>query len=206
MAHPLKPAESSAHKFGGRPEDYLTIHNWFDESKSFLGDFLHRALRHHTEGIFLAERIFGVAIKNSEGKQVPVRYLGEQHVKEDLGRIPTAADWLSQIRPQRWMYGQILTRAEMPGLKVCGRMVAFHRTPRPMAREQTTAIRTPNRLLPKSRAWRNSWAGDSTADCCAIWRRSGARARSRTAKGAGAHAGCGTGPKTSRSRARQDRP
>src|SRR2546425_7958152 len=64
MAHPLKPAESSAHKFGGRPEDYLTIHNWFDESKSFLGDFRHRALRHHTEGIFLAERIFGVAIKN----------------------------------------------------------------------------------------------------------------------------------------------
>src|SRR5713101_3102711 len=72
----------------------------------------------NTEGIFLAERIFGVAITNSEGKQVPVRYLGEQHVKEDLGRIPTAADWLSQIRPQRWMYGQILTRAEMPAEEV----------------------------------------------------------------------------------------
>jgi hypothetical protein len=26
--------------------------------------------------------------------QVPVRYVGEQHVKEDLGRIPTAQDWL----------------------------------------------------------------------------------------------------------------
>src|SRR5439155_16551877 len=86
MAHPLKPAESSAHKFGGRPEDYLTIHNWFDESKSFLGDFRHRAIRHHTEGIFLAERIFGVAIKNSEGKQVPVRYLGEQHDDDTEGR------------------------------------------------------------------------------------------------------------------------
>ena len=47
MAHPLKHAQSSAHKFGGRPEDYLNIHNWFDESKSFLGDFRHRALRHH---------------------------------------------------------------------------------------------------------------------------------------------------------------
>jgi hypothetical protein len=40
--------------------------------------------------------------------------VGEQHVKEDLGRIPTAADWLTQITPQRWMYGQILTREEMP--------------------------------------------------------------------------------------------
>jgi len=34
-----------------------------------------------------------------------VRYIGEQHVKEDLGRIPTAQDWLSQIKPVRWMYG-----------------------------------------------------------------------------------------------------
>jgi hypothetical protein len=40
--------------------------------------------------------------------QVPVRYVGEQHVKEDLGRIPTAQDWLLQITPQRWMYGQHL--------------------------------------------------------------------------------------------------
>jgi len=39
---------------------------------------------------------------NSEGNQVPVRYIGEQHVKEDLGRIPTVQDWLSQIKPQRW--------------------------------------------------------------------------------------------------------
>jgi hypothetical protein len=106
MAHPLKHAESSARKFGGKPEDYLAIHNWFDESKAFLADFRHRALRHHAEGIFLAERFFGVTIVNSDGERVPVRYVGEQHVKEDLGRIPTVQDWLSQISPQRWMYGQ----------------------------------------------------------------------------------------------------
>jgi hypothetical protein len=88
MAHPFEHARSSAKKFGGRPDDYLAIHNWFDESKAFFADFRHRALRHHTEGIFLAERIFGVAVVNSDGKQVPVRYIGEQHVKEDLGRIP----------------------------------------------------------------------------------------------------------------------
>jgi len=28
MAHPLKHAQSSARKFGGRAEDYLPIHNW----------------------------------------------------------------------------------------------------------------------------------------------------------------------------------
>jgi len=79
-----------------------------DESKAFLGDFRYRALRHHAEGIFLAEKLFGVAIVNSDGNQVPVRYVGEQHVREDLGRIPTAQDWLLQIKPQRWMYGQRL--------------------------------------------------------------------------------------------------
>jgi hypothetical protein len=106
MAHPLRHAESSAKQFGGKPEDYLPIHNWFDESKAFFGDFRHRALRHHAEGIFLAEKLFGVAILNSDGRQIPVRYVGEQHVREDLGRIPTAQDWLSRIKSERWMYGQ----------------------------------------------------------------------------------------------------
>ena len=108
MAHPLTHAQRSAKKFGGKAEDYLPIHNWFDESKAFFADFRHRALRHHAEGIFLCEKVFGVVIKNSDGNPVPVRYVGEQHVKEDLGRIPTAQDWLTQIKPQRWMYGQRL--------------------------------------------------------------------------------------------------
>jgi hypothetical protein len=58
---------------------------WFDESKSYVADFRHRALRHHAEGIFMAERIFGSTILNSDGKAVPVRYLGEQHVKKEPG-------------------------------------------------------------------------------------------------------------------------
>jgi len=30
MAHPILHSKSSAKKFGGKPEDYLHIHNWFD--------------------------------------------------------------------------------------------------------------------------------------------------------------------------------
>lgn len=120
MAHPIQHALNSARKFGGRTEDYQAIHAWFDESKAFLADFRHRALRHHAEGIFLAEKVFGVSIVNSEGKEVPVRYIGEQHVKEDLGRIPTAQDWLSQIQPQRWMYGQRIGSEEVQGIEVTG--------------------------------------------------------------------------------------
>lgn len=103
MAHPYHHALSSVRKWGGTVADYLPIHNWFDESKAMLADYRHRALRHHTEGIFLAERIFGVTITNSDGKVIPVRWIGEQHVKEDLGRIPAAVDWLRQIAPEPWM-------------------------------------------------------------------------------------------------------
>lgn len=103
MAHPYHHALSSVRRWGGRVDDYLPLHQWFDESKALLADYRHRALRHHAEGIFLAERLFGVTLTNSDGKAVPVRWVGEQHVKEDLGRIPAAVDWLRRIAPEPWM-------------------------------------------------------------------------------------------------------
>ena len=37
MAHPVEHAKNSARKFGGVLEDYLPVHQWFDESKSMTG-------------------------------------------------------------------------------------------------------------------------------------------------------------------------
>ena len=39
MAHPIEHARNSAKKFGGKLEDYLAIHRWFDESKALFPDF-----------------------------------------------------------------------------------------------------------------------------------------------------------------------
>ncbi len=103
MAHPYHHALSSVKKWGGRVEDYQDLHAWFDESKMLLGDFRHRALRHHCEGIFMLERLYGKTLTISTGRVVPVRYIGEQHVIEDLGRIPSFADWARSIRPEPWM-------------------------------------------------------------------------------------------------------
>lgn len=103
MAHPYHHALSSARRWGGDQADYLAIHDWFDESKAFLATWQHRGLRHHAEGIFLCERVFGTAITISTGREIPVRWIGEQHVSEDLGRIPAAADWLRAIAHQPWM-------------------------------------------------------------------------------------------------------
>lgn len=52
MGHPIVHARNSARKFGGKMEDYLEIHEWFDETKAWIPDMRHRALRHHSEGIF----------------------------------------------------------------------------------------------------------------------------------------------------------
>ena len=106
MAHPYHHAVSSAKKYGGEPDEYLRLHEWLDASKSHMADFRHRALRHHSEGIFLLETFFGTTIMNSADRVVPVRFIGEQHVLEDLGRIPAVADWLGRIQPESWMLGK----------------------------------------------------------------------------------------------------
>ena len=103
MAHSYHHAVSSAWKWGGEPADYQSIHDWMDWSKVILADFRHRALRHHSEGCFAAEAIFGIKITNSAGRAVPVRLIAERHIVEDLGRIPSFADWVRCIRPEPWM-------------------------------------------------------------------------------------------------------
>ena len=103
MAHCYFHALSSVRKWGGGIDDYLPLHQWFDQSKAILADPRHRALRHHAEGIFMLETVFGATLINADGRTIPVRLIGEQHVREDLGSIPSFADWARQISPQAWM-------------------------------------------------------------------------------------------------------
>jgi len=139
MANPWHHSVSSVKKWGGVPEDYHAVHAWFDASKAHVADFRHRALRHHSEGIWECERWFGPTITISTcricgqfedhsnhkrglltgadhqflAKQIPTRWVGEQHVREDLGRIPTLADWLSHIQAEPWMNHQSRIEAEL---------------------------------------------------------------------------------------------
>lgn len=103
MGHCYHHALSSVRKWGGEAEEFLPLHQWFDESKMLVGDFRHRMLRHHAEGIFMLERFFGTTLTLSTGRIVPVRLIGEQHVIEDLGRIPSFADWAKCLQLEPWM-------------------------------------------------------------------------------------------------------
>lgn len=130
MADPWHHSLSSVKKWGGRPEDYLAVHRWFDASKSSFSDPRHRALRHHAEGIAWAIEHFGQTITIVTDrcaecyaqrrydanpchhcqktvlcvtKEIPTRWVGEQHVLEDFGRIPCAADFLRSMTVEAWM-------------------------------------------------------------------------------------------------------
>jgi len=108
MSTAIHHAMSSAKKYGGKPEDYLHIHEWFDQTKRDNWHFTHRMILHHTLGIEICEQVFGPYITVVTGtrkdgtertKNVPIRWIGEQHMREDFGFVPTPRDWMQTICP-----------------------------------------------------------------------------------------------------------
>ena len=59
--------------------------------------------RHHTEGVFLLETVFGAVITNSERRVVPVRVIAEFHINNELSRIPPVSEILQGIESAPWM-------------------------------------------------------------------------------------------------------
>lgn len=121
----MKPyfhSKISVSKFGGLPSDYQPIHDWFDSTKAAVADMRHRMILHNAFGIFLCEQVFGTMeqhngvwvrmpyITNSEGKVVQVRDIGEQHVLDDLGCIPSLDKCLGGMKLEAWMGGPIRRR------------------------------------------------------------------------------------------------
>jgi len=106
MAKPYKHALASVRRYGGKPEDYIEIHNLLDSSKAAMPDNRHRALTHNSWFVgTILEKVFGVTITNSDGKVVSVRDIGEEHVLEDYGMrfIPTPQDFLEEVPMRAWM-------------------------------------------------------------------------------------------------------
>jgi len=99
-------AQSAARKWGGVPDDYIDIEEFIDSSKKIIGDVRHRSLYHHTEGCWLVQRIFGRTIQVGERKTVPVRLIAERHIIEDLGWLPSPADYIEGMPIATWMGGK----------------------------------------------------------------------------------------------------
>lgn len=106
----MKPrihAKNSVRKWGGQPEDYQDIHDFLDSSKEHVADMRHRAILHNSFGCYLAERVFGLYFYNSDGREVSVRDVAEQHILEDLGHIPPLSRSIQALPMLPWFGGRV---------------------------------------------------------------------------------------------------
>ena len=107
MSKPYYHALSSAKKFGGTWEDYMAIHELMDSSKAAFPDNRHRGLTHNSWFIgTILPKIFGETyFRESDGKPVQTRDIGEQHTLEDFKMrfIPTVQDYFENMEFQDWM-------------------------------------------------------------------------------------------------------
>lgn len=121
-------AKSCARKWGGTPDDYIEIHEFIDSSKKIIGDVRHRAVYHHTEGVWLCQRIFGRVLQIARSddvsgvgevtryREVPVRLIAERHILEDLGWLPSPADYLKNTPVATWMSGKRREEVDLASL------------------------------------------------------------------------------------------
>lgn len=112
---PFKHAKGSVARWGGKPDDYIAIHDFIDSSKMAMPDMRHRAALHNAFGCFVVERVFGRTIINSDGKEVSTRDIAEEHVIEDLGFLPSLEDFLDELPLSKWHGGiHRLAKEERP--------------------------------------------------------------------------------------------
>jgi hypothetical protein len=105
MGESIVHAKNSVAKYGGIPGDYLPIHEFINSGKTLLGDVRHRALFHHSFGCLIVETVFGSKKINSSNKTYSPVDVAEDHIKEDLGCIPTIQDYFDNLIIERWMLG-----------------------------------------------------------------------------------------------------
>jgi hypothetical protein len=99
---PLQHARITAHRFSGKWQDRIAIHDWIDRSKAIFPSMQHRMLLHSDFGEWLAIRIHGEKIWAEDGTFISTRDLFRDHQMEDLGRVVILAEWLREIDAVYW--------------------------------------------------------------------------------------------------------
>jgi hypothetical protein len=103
---PYIHAELSAKRYGGKPEDYLDIHELMDSTKAAFPNNAHRMITHNSWfTTTIIPKVFGHIRTNSDGKKYNTKDVAEYHCLEDFRMrfIPTIQDYLEHIDIQPWM-------------------------------------------------------------------------------------------------------
>jgi hypothetical protein len=59
-------------------------------------------------GVYLCQKVFGdtlTVVRSKTTVQVPVRMIAERHIIEDLGWLPSPADYIDGMPIKAWMSG-----------------------------------------------------------------------------------------------------
>lgn len=110
MANAFIHSKNSVKRYGGVVNDYINLHKKMDCSKTVVAANTHRCLTHHMFWIIeVMIPIFGYTITNSDGKEVCVKDICEEHILEDFGMkfIPTPQDYIEGMEMQDWMQNGI---------------------------------------------------------------------------------------------------
>lgn len=106
MANPLIHSKSSVKRWGGKVEDYLSIHELIDSPKVTMNNNTSRMMTHNIWFCYhIIPKIFGYNITNSDGKSVDTVDIAMLHIAEDFRMkfIPTVQDYLQHLQVQPWM-------------------------------------------------------------------------------------------------------
>jgi len=121
MANPLVHSKSSVKRWGGKVEDYLSIHELIDSPKSTMNNNSSRLLTHNTWFAYhIIPKIFGYNITNSDGKSVDTVDVAMLHIAEDFRMkfVPTPQDYLKHLDVQPWMCNGIKDLGSKEGTEI----------------------------------------------------------------------------------------
>lgn len=109
-----EPAKGLAARWGGTPDDYLALIEFFDKPREFAPDNPDAAdlITHNTFGIFLAEELLGTTIVLSaqtnsinQPQFISTRSAAEDLVYARIGSIPPAGNMAARTKLKLWMCG-----------------------------------------------------------------------------------------------------
>lgn len=95
---PFLHAQISAKLFGGHWRDTLPIHDLLDSSKAAHPTMRHRAVLHSELGVSITRSIFDGRYRSFSSVAPDAEFIAIQHIEDDLGRVPTVADWAECLR------------------------------------------------------------------------------------------------------------
>jgi hypothetical protein len=104
---PEQHCMTSVANFGGKPDDYLTVHEFLDEVVARYPNLPGAwVITHSTFGLALVEAVVGPYITRADGKIVPTRTIAEKHILSEYRHINTVHAFLSHMPVVPWMGNQ----------------------------------------------------------------------------------------------------